>query len=56
MDAHKTISFVKSGFRLIGCGLGMGFYLYFITDRATAAVFAFLFIAEIIGIFEEMVV
>jgi hypothetical protein len=44
---HKYISFIKSGLRMIGCGLGIaGMFV---------AGFIFLFVAEIIGIIEEMV-
>ena len=44
---HRNVSFVKSGFRLVGAGLGMLGYL--------PAAFALLFLAEIVGIYEELV-
>ncbi len=44
---HRNISFVKSGMRLIACGLGMLGYV--------SGAFALLFMAEIVGIYEEMV-
>jgi len=50
MSMHKTISFVKSTIRLIGCGFGM---IYFWHHFLPLHAFAFLFIAEILGIVEE---
>lgn len=51
MDAHKSISFIKSGFRLSGCIAGC-----FSGNPAIALAFVILFVAEIVGIVEEMVV
>jgi len=44
---HRNISFVKSGMRLIACGLGMLGYV--------PVAFVLLFMAEVVGIYEEMV-
>lgn len=44
---HKYLSFVKSGLRIVGCGVGIaGLFV---------AGFVFLLVAEIVGIMEEMV-
>ena len=50
MSMHKTISFVKSGIRLIGCVFGM---VYFRHQWLPLHAFAFLFLAEILGVVEE---
>ena len=50
MSKHKTISFVKSGIRLIGCVFGM---VYFRHQWLPLHAFAFLFLAEIVGVIEE---
>lgn len=50
MSTHKTISFVKSGIRLIGCVFGM---VYFRHQWLPLHAFAFLFLAELLGIGEE---
>ena len=50
MSKHKVISFIKSGIRLIGCGFGM---IYFWHTWLPLHAFAFLFLAEIVGIIEE---
>jgi len=44
---HRNISFVKSGLRLVACIFG-------ITQMYVVA-FALLFMAEVVGIYEEMV-
>ena len=44
---HRNISFVKSGMRLIACGLGTLGYI--------STAFVLLFMAEVVGIYEEMV-
>jgi hypothetical protein len=44
---HRNISFVKSGMRLIACGLGMLGYI--------PAAFVLLLMAEVVGIYEELV-
>ena len=44
---HKIVSFVKSGLRLVACILGMVYSM--------PAAFALLFMAEVVGIYEEMV-
>lgn len=46
---HKLISFIKSSIRLSGCALGI-----FAFPGLLAAVFWFLFAAEILGILEEL--
>ena len=44
---HKYLSFVKSGLRIVGCGVGIaGLFI---------PGFVFLLVAEIVGIVEEMV-
>jgi hypothetical protein len=50
MSMHKTISFVKSTIRLIGCVFGM---VYFRHTWLPLHAFAFLFLAEILGVIEE---
>ena len=50
VSKHKTISFVKSGIRLIGCVFGM---VYFRHQWLPLHAFAFLFLAEIVGVIEE---
>jgi hypothetical protein len=50
MGKHKSISFIKSMFRLVGAGFGIAAFWYqFYPMHA----FALLFIAEIFGIAEE---
>jgi hypothetical protein len=50
MSKHKTISFIKSGVRIAACLLGIhAFWGHFFAMHA----FAFLFIAEILGVVEE---
>ena len=44
---HKIVSFIKSGLRLIACIFGM-------TEMFIVG-FALLFMAEVVGIYEEMV-
>ena len=44
---HKIVSFIKSGLRLIACIFGM-------TEMFVVG-FALLFMAEVVGIYEEMV-
>ena len=44
---HRNISFIKSGMRLIACGLGMLGYI--------PVAFVLLFVAEVVGIYEELV-
>jgi hypothetical protein len=44
---HKIVSFVKSGLRLVACIFGM--------TQMYVVAFALLFIAEVVGIYEEMV-
>lgn len=44
MSKHKLVSFLKSGIRLIACGVGV-FYI--------AAGFILLGVAELVGILEE---
>lgn len=44
---HQIASFVKSGFRLVACILGMMYSI--------PAAFALLFMAEVVGIYEELV-
>jgi len=44
---HKIISFIKSGLRLVACIFGM-------TEMFVVG-FALLFMAEVVGIYEEMV-
>ena len=44
---HKIVSFVKSGLRLVACILGMMYSM--------PGAFALLFMAEVVGIYEEMV-
>lgn len=44
---HKIVSFVKSGLRLVACILGMMYSI--------PAAFALLFMAEVVGIYEELV-
>ena len=44
---HRNISFVKSGLRLVACIFGM--------TQMYAIAFALLFMAEVVGIYEEMV-
>lgn len=44
---HKQLSFLKSGFRILACGIGaFGLYL---------SAFILLGIAELVGVIEEMV-
>lgn len=50
MSKHKKISFVKSGIRIVGCLFGMiAFRPHFYPMHA----FAFLLLAEVLGIVEE---
>jgi hypothetical protein len=50
VSTHKKLSLIKSSVRLLGCGFGMAFFWHqFLPLHA----FAFLFLAEIIGIVEE---
>ena len=50
MSKHKIISFIKSGIRILGCMLGMAaFWGHFLSMH----VFAFLLVAEFLGILEE---
>ena len=44
---HKIVSFIKSGLRLVACIFGM-------TEMFVVG-FALLFMAEVVGIYEEMV-
>jgi hypothetical protein len=44
---HRNISFVKSGLRLVACIFGM--------TQMYVVAFALLFMAEVVGIYEEMV-
>lgn len=44
---HRIVSFVKSGFRIVGAFAGMFGYL--------PAGFALFFLAEVVGIYEELV-
>ena len=44
---HKIVSFIKSGLRLVACIFGM-------TEMYVVG-FALLFMAEVVGIYEEMV-
>ena len=44
---HRNISFVKSGLRLVACIFGM--------TQMYVIAFALLFMAEVVGIYEEMV-
>jgi len=44
---HKIVSFVKSGLRLVACIFGM--------TQMYVVAFALLFMAEVVGIYEEMV-
>ena len=44
---HKVVSFVKSGLRLVACIFGM--------TQMYVVAFALLFMAEVVGIYEEMV-
>jgi hypothetical protein len=49
MSTYKTISFIKSGVRLVACAIGgLAFFNYL------AIAFWLLFVAEIIGIIEEL--
>lgn len=45
---HKQLSFIKSGLRIMGCGIAILFGTYF-------PAFALLMAAEIVGVIEEMV-
>jgi hypothetical protein len=50
MTKHKLISFIKSGVRIAGCALGMySFHAWLFPFHA----FAFLLLAEVLGIVEE---
>ena len=44
---HRNISFIKSGLRLVACIFGM--------TQMYVVAFALLFMAEVVGIYEEMV-
>lgn len=44
---HRIVSFVKSGFRIIGAVMGMVGYV--------PAAFGLFFLAEVVGIYEELV-
>ena len=44
---HRIVSFVKSGFRIVGAFAGMFGYL--------PAAFGLFFLAEVVGIYEELV-
>ena len=44
---HKIVSFIKSGLRLVACIFGM--------TQMYVVAFALLFMAEVVGIYEEMV-
>lgn len=52
---HKVISYIKSGFRVLGSVLGIVAAAKF-NSPSLALAFAGLFIAEVFGIIEEMVV
>jgi len=57
MSKHKIISFIKSGIRLLGFGLGA--YVTFkwrhasTDDLVMFHAFIFLFLAEVLGVIEE---
>ena len=57
MSKHKIISFIKSGIRLVGFGLGA--YVTFkwrhasTDDLVMFHAFIFLFLAEVLGVIEE---
>lgn len=53
MDAHKRISFIKSFIRLVGCFYGI---VWPYEPAAIFTAFVMLFVAEMVGIVEEMVV
>ena len=44
---HRIVSFVKSGFRIVGAIIGMTGYV--------PAAFGLFFLAEVVGIYEELV-
>jgi len=44
---HRIVSFIKSGFRIVGAVMGMTGYV--------PAAFGLFFLAEVVGIYEELV-
>jgi hypothetical protein len=52
MSAHKLLSFIKSGIRIVACIIGVCGGLYMDFDTILVA-FALLGIAEFLGIVEE---
>jgi len=50
MSKHKIISFIKSGIRIVGCIFGM---LFFWGNFFPMHAFAFLLLAEVLGVVEE---
>ena len=50
MSTHKKLSLIKSSIRLLGCGFGMAFFWH---EWLPLHAFAFIFLAEIVGIVEE---
>ena len=52
---HQLISFVKSGVRIVGCGAGIGASAAGILAPAIFIFATAMLMAEIIGIYEELV-